>query len=194
MDVKGTAFLARRTFVTRDHGADAFEAVVAHVAKLHPSLGEPVVATTRIPVRAFIALNDEIVMRLYGGDQQSYFRFGEESAVWGLTVGPYKSLVAEKSVRGLVASVPVIYKSYFSEGECIAKLKDESCAELRIQGVEPRHVYFEYAISGYFARGLEIVSDRLVKMNKLRGFSLGDRDVHYEMLLGAARKGTGTRT
>jgi hypothetical protein len=188
MDVKGTAFLARRTFVSRDHGADAFDRVLAHVAKTHPVLAEPVVATTRLPVLAFIALNDEVVTRLYGGDQQSYFRFGEESAVWGLTQGPYKGLVAEKSVRGLVASVPNIYRSYFSEGECVAKLAAESRAELRISGIEPRHVYFEYAISGYFARGLEIVSDRAVKLNKLRGFSLGDKDVHYEMVLGAVKR------
>jgi hypothetical protein len=188
MDVKGTAFLARRTFVARDHGPDAFDRVLADVAKTHPILAEPVVATTRIPVLDFIALNDAIVERLYKGDPQSYFRFGEESAVWGLTVGPYKGLVAEKSVRGLVASVPTIYKSYFNEGECTAKLTDEDHAELRIQKLEHRHVYFEFAISGYFARGLELVSDRLVTMNKLRGFSLGDRDVHYEMLLGATKR------
>jgi hypothetical protein len=191
MDVKGTAFIARRTFVSRDHGSAAFEAVVATVAKTHPILAEPVVATTRLPVRAFIALNDEIVTRLYAGDVQSYFRFGEESAVWGLTVGPYKGLVAEKSVRGLVSSVPTIYRSYFSEGECIAKLLDGDRAELRLQGIEPRHVYFELAIAGYFARGLEIVSGRAVKTTRLRGFSLGDKDVHYEMGLGGPKPRAG---
>jgi hypothetical protein len=187
MHVKGTAFIARKTFVSRDHTPEAFEEVLAHVVKTYPSLGDPIVATTRIPVLAFIALNDEIVMRLYAGDQHSYFRFGEDSAVWGLTKGPYKGLVAEKSVRGLVASVPTIYKSYFNDGECIATLHGDSRAELRITGIEPRHVYFEYAISGYFARGLEIVSDRVVTMRKLRGFSLGDKDVHYEMVLGAPK-------
>jgi len=187
MDVKGTAFIARRTFVSRDHGAGAFEAVVASVAKAHPILAEPVVATTRLPVRAFIDLNDEIVKQLYSGDQHSYFRFGEESAVWGLTVGPYKGLVAEKSVRGLVASVPTIYRSYFSEGECVAKSLDDDRAELRIGGIELHHVYFEYAIAGYFARGLELVGGRTVKTTKHRGFSIGDNNVHYEMVLGAPR-------
>jgi hypothetical protein len=187
MDVKGTAFIARRTHVSREKGADAFDAVLAEVAVEHPVFGEVIVATTRLPVRPFIKLNDLIVERLYKGDPHSYFRFGEASAVWGLTQGPYKGLVAEKSVRGLVASVPIIYRSYFSGGQALAREIDADSAELRLSGIEPRHLYFEYAISGYYARGLELVSDRAVTMTVHHGFSRGDSDVHYVMHLGAPK-------
>ena len=184
MDVKGTAFIARRNFVGREHGIETFDGIVADVAKSHPVLAEQIIATTRMPVRAFLELNDAIVDRLYGGDPQSYYRFGEASAEWGLTVGPYKNLVTERSVRGLVASVPSIYRSYFNGGQAEARLVSETSGELHLSGISPQHVYFEFGVSGYFKRGLELVSDRPVTTVVKRGFSKGDRDVLHIMTVG----------
>jgi hypothetical protein len=45
-------------------------------------------------------------------------------------------------------------------------------------------VYFEYAIVAYFKRGLELVGARKVTMRRIKGFSIGGADVHYEYQLG----------
>lgn len=179
MDVKGTAFIARKSHVSREHGAEAFDAVLATVATKYPVFREPILATTRIPVQQFIELNDAIVARLYGGDERSYFRFGEASATWGLTLGPYKGMVDGRDVRAFVSTVPTIYRSYFNDGQAVAKVLDDESAEIRISGIQPPHLYFEYAITGYFARGIELVTGRKVEVRALRGFSRGDADVHY---------------
>jgi hypothetical protein len=184
MEVKGTAFLARKAYILREHGEARFLAVLAAVADRDPIFSDSIVATTRIPVDAFLRFNEAVVSTLYGGDEQSYFRFGAGSADWALTEGPYKHLVAEKSVARFAASAPIIYRIYFTDGDARAEQVSHQRVDTVLSGIEPHHVYFEYAIMGYFARGLEMVGRVPVKMKVHRGFSRGDSDVHYEFQLG----------
>src|SRR5579884_3920648 len=98
MEVKGTAFIARKSMLEREHGPERFERVLRKVAATEPCFRAPILATTRLPVESFIKLNDAIVKELYDGDEHSYFRFGEASAAWALSPsGPYKHLVQNKS-------------------------------------------------------------------------------------------------
>ncbi len=187
MDVKGTAFLARRSFIAGEHGAARFEEVLAEVATRDRIFAEPIVATTRIPAPAFLRFNDAMLQAFYGNDEQAYFRFGVGSARWALTAGPYKHFVTEKSVPSFVSSVPIIYKSYFTEGEARAEEFAPGRVRSFLTGIQPHHVYFEYAIMGYLGQGLEMVSGRAVAMSVHRGFSRGDPDVHYEFRLGPVK-------
>ena len=52
----------------------------------------PILVVTTIEVLDFIALNDAIIDRFYGGDLTTYFRFGEASAERALREGPYHQL------------------------------------------------------------------------------------------------------
>jgi hypothetical protein len=187
MEVKGTAFLARKSYLSREHGAARFDALVALVAERDPIFRDPIVATTPIPVDAFLRFNEAVVRDLCGGDDQSYFRFGAASADWALTEGPYKHLVADKSVARFAASAPIIYRIYFTDGEARAEASGADRVDTFLTGIEPHHVYFEYAVMGYFARGLGMITGGRVEMKVHRGFSRGDADVHYEFRLEVRR-------
>ena len=185
MEVKGTAFLARKAMIEREHGPIRFHEVMRKAAERDPVFSSAILATTRIPIDAFLRLNDLLVSDLYQGDEQSYFRFGEQSAAWALGPdGPYRRLVTDRSVGEFVASAPAIYKNYFTDGEAHAEQQGDD-VRLLIVGVPAphRHVYFEYAIMGYFRRGLEMVSGRRVEMVARKGFSKGDDEVVYHFAL-----------
>jgi hypothetical protein len=186
MEVKGTAFLARKAMLEREIGAERFAELLRTAAQRDAVFGAPILATTRIPIDAFIRFNEIIVKRVYDGDEQSYFRFGEQSAAWALS-GPYKHLVDHRSIDEFVESAALIYRNYFTEGEARATRRGR-VVELRIDGIPRRwgHAYFEYAITGYFGRGLEVVSGAPVEMHAVKGFVRGDDRVAYEYTLAAA--------
>ena len=79
MEVKGTAYLARKAMLEREIGQERFTELLRAVAARDPVFAGPILATTRIPIDAFMRFNEAIVDRVYGGDQHSYFRFGEQA-------------------------------------------------------------------------------------------------------------------
>jgi hypothetical protein len=185
MEVKGTAFLARRAMLSQEIGELRTLALVDAFTQAHPGFPRAVVATTSIPIELFIAFNEMLVRDVYGGDDKSYWRFGERSADWALTAGPYKHLRATKSLAQFAETGRLLYQNYFSEGRAETSIKDKT-VDLRLIGIPAahRHVYFEYAIVGYFKRGLELVGAREVTSQRLRGFSRNDAEVHYRYTLG----------
>jgi hypothetical protein len=198
MEVKGTALLARRGFIDKDHGAGTFERILRKQAAIDPLFSTPILATTRIPIEPFLRLNERIVAELYHGDARSYLRVGEQSAEWALGEGgPYRSLIKDRDVAAFVRSAPAIYRNYFTEGvaessitpptkEQVARGEGGKVA-LHLYDIAIAHVYFEYAIVGYFRHGLELVSGQRVAETCVRGFSKGDRDVLYTYTLKSPR-------
>jgi hypothetical protein len=185
MDVKGTAFLARKAMLIQEIGETRFAAFLAAYALEDPYFEHAILATTAVPIEKFIAFNDAMVRDLYGGDTTSYFRFGEKSAEWALTVGPYKNLRESKSLEKFAEMGRLLYQNYFSNGRAETWIVSDNSVELRIVGVpaEYRHLYFEYAIVAYFKRGLELVGAKQVKMKRISGFSVGHAEVHYKYVL-----------
>lgn len=183
MEVKGTAFLARKAMLEQEIGAERFAALLREAAERDPVFATPILATTRLPIDAFLRFNELIVTEVYDDDEHSYFRFGEQSAAWALS-GPYKRLVENRSIDEFVASAPTIYRNYFTEGEARATRKG-NVVELRLEGIPVKwgHAYFEYAICGYFRRGLEEVSGAPVEMHAAASFVQGDDHVAYEYTL-----------
>lgn len=182
MDVKGTAFLARKTMIEREFGAQRFAAVLREAVRRDPVLGGTILATSKIPIDAFLRFNEALVRDLYDGDEQSYFRFGEASAMWALGPdGPYRRLVTDRGVKEFAASAPAIYRNYFDHGEARSEMRSPTVVRLSIVGIDApyRHVYFEYAVMGYFRRGLEMVSGKPVEMIKEKEFSRGDDESVY---------------
>jgi hypothetical protein len=180
MEVKGVAYLARRSMLVAEFGEQRFRDIVDAVAKKHPVFGTPILATSAIDIRAFLDFNDAIVTALYRGDTKSFWAFGEKSADWALTQGPYKHLLASKSVSEFADSATRIYRNYFNEGTATSEVAPGR-VDLTLTGVPPayRHVYFEYSIFGYFKRGLELVGARELRLERIKGFSKGDPIVHY---------------
>jgi hypothetical protein len=180
MDVKGTAFLARKVMLIEEIGEDRFNQIVSEIAKKEPIFERPIHATTLIPMGVFVAFNDALIDQLYGGDRTAYIRFGEKSAEYALMIGPYKRIRETNSVAVFVDSARFIYQGYYTAGRAEGTFQGD-VAELRLHGVpsENHHLYLEYASAGYLRRGIEIMSMHGVTMTCLRGFSRGDDDVHY---------------
>lgn len=184
MDVKGTAFLARKAMLVREIGDERFNNFMRAISQQEPFFRQPILATTSIPIAAFLRFNDELVKDIYQGDWNSLWRFGEKSAEWAFTEGPHKSLLASKNVQSFVDAAVPIYRNYFSRGSAHASLKGD-VVEFRIVDVpQPyRHLYMEYALAGYFKRGLELVGARSVEPRRLKGFANGDSEAVYEFRL-----------
>lgn len=184
MEVKGTAFVARRVQLERAFGPGKFEELVRAQAAVDLVFHRPVLATSRLPMAAFLRLNDRIVRELYAGDEQSYWELGTLSADFALGEnGPYQSLVKSRDVQTFADSGTRLWKTYFDEGSASSRFDGKNKVSLELQTPIP-HVYFEYAVCGYFARGLALVSGRSVRHTCLRGFSRGNRDVAYEFTVG----------
>ncbi len=184
MDVKGTAFLARKMMLIEEVGEGRFNELLAEIAREEPIFARPICAMTLIPMRSFVAFNAAIVDTLYGGDPTSYVRFGEKSAEYGLMLGPYKRIRDTNSVAVFVESARIIFQGYYTAGRAEGSL-DGDIAELKIHGIQPehRHIYLEYASAGYVRRGIELVGLHSVAMERVRGFSCGDELVHYRYII-----------
>jgi hypothetical protein len=186
MHVKGTAFLARKATLETELGADRVNAVFRRFAAGKAAFPSPVLATSLIPMADFLELNDAIVRELYEGDPMSYWAFGRGSAEWALTEGPYRRVREQKSLDAFADSASSLYRNYFTEGRARSERDANGTIHLYIDGIPPQfhHVYFEYAIVGYFERGLEMVSGGRVRHTRVAGFSAGDDHVHYRYRLG----------
>jgi len=182
MNVKGTAFLARKILLEKELGEPAAKQVLAEVSATIPTFPQVVLASTSIPMPLFLAFQDELVRRCYAGNPLSYFQFGEMSAEWALTVGPYRRLAEDKDLDTFATQGAALFRTYFDVGAAVTSLKNGH-VEFRIEGVPAafRHVYVEYATLGYFKRGMEILGATHVETRRVRGFSNRDDDVLYEI-------------
>lgn len=180
MDVKGTAFLARKVMLIEEIGEEAYNLFLAEVAQREPIFGQSIVATTLIPIRSFIAFNEAIVDRFFDGDRNAYLRFGEKSAEYALLIGPYKRIRETSSIAAFVESARFIYQGYYTAGRAEGCI-DGDDADLKIHGIpaDCRHLYFEYAIAAYVRRGIELTGLRSTSMTRVLGFSRGDDEIHY---------------
>lgn len=181
MRVKGTAYQARVKLLEVKLGEAECASFLSRYRAEHPGFPDRVLVTTRIPVEDFLAFNDAIVDRLYGGDEASLWELGEKSAEWSLQQGPYANLLSYEQIDRFAARAPVMWSNFFDTGRARSRTTPEA-VELWIEGVpaEVRHVYFEYAVVGYFRRGMELLGAE-VETTCLEGFSRGDAVVHYRL-------------
>jgi hypothetical protein len=184
MEVKGTAFLARKMMLIEEFGEERYGLFLAEIARKEPIFEQAITATTLIPLRSFLAFNEALNEKFYDGDPSSYLRFGERSAEYGLMLGPYKRIRETNSVAVFVESARIIYQGYYTAGRAEGSL-DGNVAVLKLHGIpaEHRHLYLEYVITGYVRRGIELVSLRSTVMERIQGFSNGDEEVHYRYVM-----------
>ena len=182
MNVKGSAYLARKMLLEKEFGEAEAARMIADVLRSVPSMPQPILASTVIPINAFLAFQDELLRRHYQGDARAYFRFGEKSAEWALTAGPYKRLTNDRDVAAFATQGAALFRTYFDAGAATTSLENGHIA-FRIDDVPApfRHVYIEYATIGFFKRGLEIFGATNVVAKRVRGFSLGHANVSYEL-------------
>ena len=182
MNVKGTAFLARKLLLERQFGEDSAKRMLEEAVAAVPEFPPLVLASTSIPMTPFLALQDELLRRHFANDPKSFFQFGEMSADWALVKGPYKGLAANKDIDGFATQGAALFRTYFDTGTAATSMHGDHIT-YRIDDIPKafRHVYVEYPTLGYFTRALEILGATHVETRRIRGFSIGSDDVFYEI-------------
>jgi len=183
MRIKGTALLARKAIIEEAFGKEAWSKLLADMRRTRPFFDEPVTASSLIPVPDFLGIHDEIITRFYRGDTNAYFRLGEQSAEWALTVGPYKSFMTRKDLASFVDSFPALWAAYFHEttSTCAATLNGDVIT-LDARDLPVWHPYFEFLVAGYMKKGLELLGAR-VAMQRVRGGPDGGKAFRYDFRL-----------
>lgn len=181
MRVKGTAYIARLQLLEAKLGPEGVADFLRRFQERHPKFPRDVLVTTQLPAADFLDLVDAVVDECYDGATDSLWEIGEKSAEWSLREGPYRNLLEGKEIERFAALAPVLYRNYFDEGDARSSVTDNRI-DLWITGIpQPlHHLYFEYSVVGYFRRGLELLGGT-VRMERMRGFSTGDPDIHYRI-------------
>ncbi len=179
MNVKGTAFLAREALMIAALGEGVWRDYIQTYAEGEPLFRHRIAPDTLIPAEAFLALNDDIVDRFYGGDPRAYWRFGERSAAFALTQGQLKGQFGPGDLQKFLAYTLSLWTSYFDEGDAQLQSSGDATVDLWISKVPIQHVYFEYTVMGFAEGGLKHVGARHPEPHCIRGFSQGDPDILY---------------
>jgi hypothetical protein len=177
MHVRGVAYLAREGLMQQEFGAERWSTLIDSLKPRLPFLGAKVLPVSRIPVGEFLALNDAIVRTFYKGNDEIYWRFGEQSGEYALT-NQLKGLFQKNEARKFLQFTPQIWKSYFDGGELTCELAPQHI-DIRIVGVPVKHVYFEYSVIGFARGGLALLGAPKPTPSRLKGFSAGDNEVLY---------------
>lgn len=178
MHVKGVAFLAREALVTAEHGAAAWKSFVDGLKQREPYFDQPVLPVSRIPVELFLPALEQITARFYGGDPETYWKFGISAAKQALTHGQLKGLFARGDERKFLAFAPNIYKSYFDGGALTMHTPTPQQVDLKISGT-PHHPYFEGSVIGFARGGLEVLEAKDPIPTRVKGFGIGDDEIVY---------------
>jgi hypothetical protein len=182
MEVKGVAFLARQMMMVQEHSEPAWRAFITEFAQKEPCFAQTVMPVTRLPLDAFLRLNEALVQRFYGGDPKAYWLFGLKSAEYALSRGQLKAMFSMGDLRRFLAFTPGIWKSYFTAGELQVRAEPEF-TDLRIIGVPFSHIYFEYSVMGFAVGGLQALGATKLRHEAIKGFSRGHPEVVYRFYI-----------
>jgi hypothetical protein len=183
MNVKGIAYLAREAMMIAAHGEPKWKNFLADLAKQHPVFQQKPLPISKIPGAEFLALNDAITDRFYGGDPKAYWAYGEQSGGFALTQGQLKGLFQPGEISKFLMFTPMIWKGYFDAGELAVTQTSPTAIEVRIHDVPIKHVYFEYSVIGFAQGALKALKAAHPIPERIRGFSNGDPDILYRFRL-----------
>jgi hypothetical protein len=178
MDVKGVAFLARQQMMVQTFGEAAWKAFLVEFAKKEPFFANPVMPVTRMPVDAFLHLNEDLLARFYGGNKSAWWQFGIKSAEYALGQGQLKTMFSPGDLRRFLLFTPGIWKGYFTEGDLNVH-PGQGHTDLSITHVPKPHVYFELSVMGFAFGGLTQLGAKNLQHQVLKGYSKGDKEVLY---------------
>jgi DNA-binding CsgD family transcriptional regulator len=170
MRVNSNALLARKMIVTRRFGAEAWNQIFKRLARVHPCLRGPLTASSQVPLAEFLAFNEELVDRVYGGDARStYFELGEQSAAWAFVDGPCKSFIDRREIGQVAKSFAQIWRAYYTEttSKCEGRVTSDG-VEFTVSGLPEWHPYFEYLFTGFMKGAMELVCANPVEATRLR--------------------------
>lgn len=182
MDVKGTAFLARKRMIITQFGEEKFKELLNEAGEMDEYFkkNSDVSSISMIPVNSFLLFNDLALKKLYNNNIKLYWTMGEKSAEYALVDGPYKVLIKNREIsRVLTESIPVMWKVYFTEGNIESKY-DAGSLEVNVSNIPVNHYYFEYVIMGYCNKIIELCGAKSITYEKVKTIEKGDKEINYK--------------
>ncbi|MBW2533443.1 MAG: hypothetical protein JRI55_18270 [Deltaproteobacteria bacterium] len=158
MHVKGTAFIARQIQVSEQFGEDAWRAFIEDLANEHHYFEDAIYPTSKIPLAIFLKVQDRIIERFYGGDEEAHRRLGYRAAEWALTRGPMESLLEERGDKRqyILDIVRKAWRRYFDFGDVTVAFEGDDIL-LTIVELPLSHQYFERSIAGYLEKTMSLM-------------------------------------
>jgi hypothetical protein len=185
---KGTTLLARKAIVRRDFGDEAWTSLVEGMASKYSYFRKPLNASSLIPADEFLAFHDELVSRLYSGDQKFYWKLGADSCEWAFTDGTYARSMNRKDIQSFVESFPNLWKAYFPDTTSTGAMgMDGDTVWIKAENLPIWHPYFEYLVVGYVKRALELLGAKQVLVRRVLGGPNAGRRYHYELRIGVKK-------
>lgn len=183
MKIKGTAFITRKKFIINNFGERKWNSFIAKVREKEPYFNNTILTINHIPAEKFLFFQEQFVKEFYNNNENVYWTLGEESANWALTEGPYAPYLNSRDLNHFVVNkLPLIWKSYFTEGELKGKIKGDKVI-IKIKGITVKHIYFEKLIMGYVKRSLELFLNKNVTYKKIKGIFDKGKEVIYEFYI-----------
>lgn len=179
MNVKGTAFISRKEQIIHTFGLEKWITFYMHIQSKDKYFETEPSPVALIPINSFLLMNDEIINEFYGGKKDVYWIFGEKSAAWALTEGPYKIFMTSKNLNSFIdKTMPMVWSTYYTEGKMFGVI-DKKTIHVHIQGITTPHIYFEFTTMGFVKKALELYGLKNVRHECLSGYSSGKEEIHY---------------
>src|SRR5689334_15246956 len=175
MNVKGISHLARQALIVEEFGEARWRDFMSDWNRRHPDFPAHILPITKLPLEPYLKMQEEVLNEFYGGDKMAWWHIGIKSGNRALTVGQLKGLFKPEETRRFVLFTPHVFRGYFDGGDLTAAGKGDT-VEVAITGVPP-HLYFEYGVMGFVQGGMQILNPKIEPAKRIRGFSIGDKDV-----------------
>ncbi len=186
MNIKGNAFLARKSLVEQEFGEKDWAGFIETYASRAPFFSQPIYALTQIPAETFLGFNRALMDRFYPGLEEKFvlWAVGEKSVEFALGEGQLRGIFKQGEYERFLRFAPNIWKGYYSEGEALVHGGPGASTELQIRGVPARlrNGYFEFVAMAFMKRGLELLGAK-VECEALKSFSSGDEESRYRFTL-----------
>ncbi len=181
MEVKGTAFLARKKMMISQFGEEKFNELLNEVSTKDDYFKKnDIIPITLIPVEKFLLFSDLALQKFYNNNNNVYWMMGEKSAEYALVDGPYKVLIKNRKIgRVMTEAIPVLWQVYYTEGHMETKYETGS-VEVRVFDFPINHYYFEYVIMGYVNKMLELCGAKSITYEKFKTIDKLDKEIYYK--------------
>jgi uncharacterized protein (TIGR02265 family) len=188
MNVKGSVLLARRAFVQRHFGREAWDAVLGDLpAEDQASLRGMVLNVGWFPFKLGERLDEAIVKVLGNGDEKVFERIGEMSADENLN-GPHRHFLVPGDPQAFLRQTPDIYKFYYDVGHRLYQPTGSTSARLTTYNADTVSRVDCLTVVGWHRRALEMCGARDVQITEEGCRARGDSQCVYRI----EWSGTGT--
>lgn len=179
MNVKGSVLLARRAFVQKHFGKEAWESVLeALPADDQAALRGMLLNVGWFPFKLGERLDEAIVRVLGNGDESVFERIGEVSAEENLT-GPHRHFLVPGDPQAFLRQTPDIYKFYYDTGHRLYQTSGPHAAVLTTYNADTFSRVDCLTVVGWHRRALSMCGAHDVRISEETCRARGDAQCRY---------------